>query len=375
MASIIKVNIDDPWFCLACTSVAGENQGEAIQSMGATMHMQQMTANRKSILALLVAGCCGGLFAGNNVMGPDWDEDANGGGDAGNTKGNAQVVQMGTTNIVATISGELKGAGALAGKTIGDYQDVYAVAITEAGMFTIQTTAPNGFSEFDSALFVFDSDGFPLLANRAAAQNTPGAKVTNRSSNNKFVIEEPGLIYIAISGRATQPTNGNGALSFGFTDNPTDIVGPAQPQKPTSFEGWTIADPTQKGNYVIQLFSVGPIPPGCGAQNTSPCSVVHPLPFCKDTTCCTAVCAQDPFCCEVTWDATCVELSETECSSGCGDCFADLNGDGTIGAEDLSYLLALWGGEDQCADLSGDGMVGGDDLALLLSLWGTSCLN
>ncbi|MBX3373427.1 MAG: choice-of-anchor B family protein [Phycisphaeraceae bacterium] len=50
----------------------------------------------------------------------------------------------------------------------------------------------------------------------------------------------------------------------------------------------------------------------------------------------------------------------------------DLNGDGTVGFDDLLILLAAWGPcTPPCdADLSGDGTVGFDDLLLLLSNWG-----
>lgn len=49
----------------------------------------------------------------------------------------------------------------------------------------------------------------------------------------------------------------------------------------------------------------------------------------------------------------------------------DLNGDGTVGAEDLAILLGSWGPCDGCpADLNGDGIVDAFDLAQLLGNWG-----
>jgi hypothetical protein len=51
----------------------------------------------------------------------------------------------------------------------------------------------------------------------------------------------------------------------------------------------------------------------------------------------------------------------------------DLDCDGSIGAADLSLLLAAWGpcGKGSCdADLDGDGDVGASDLSLLLAAWG-----
>jgi len=50
---------------------------------------------------------------------------------------------------------------------------------------------------------------------------------------------------------------------------------------------------------------------------------------------------------------------------------ADLDGDGMVGASDLTILLAAWGACDGCAaDIDGDGVVDGTDLTTLLASWG-----
>ncbi len=54
---------------------------------------------------------------------------------------------------------------------------------------------------------------------------------------------------------------------------------------------------------------------------------------------------------------------------------ADLDGDGVVGASDLSMLLSAWGiagGKGPSADLDGDGVVAASDLAILLAAWGTT---
>lgn len=51
-----------------------------------------------------------------------------------------------------------------------------------------------------------------------------------------------------------------------------------------------------------------------------------------------------------------------------GDCAPDLDADGSIGAADLSQLLAAWSTPD--ADLDGDGDTGAADLSMLLAAWG-----
>jgi formylglycine-generating enzyme required for sulfatase activity len=48
----------------------------------------------------------------------------------------------------------------------------------------------------------------------------------------------------------------------------------------------------------------------------------------------------------------------------------DFGLEGSVGGDDLAFLLSLWASTDPFADLSGDGFVGGDDLAILLSNWG-----
>ncbi len=50
---------------------------------------------------------------------------------------------------------------------------------------------------------------------------------------------------------------------------------------------------------------------------------------------------------------------------------ADLNGNGSVGPEDLGWLLGFWG-MDGDADLNGDSVVDGEDLSMLLAAWGTS---
>ena len=55
-------------------------------------------------------------------------------------------------------------------------------------------------------------------------------------------------------------------------------------------------------------------------------------------------------------------------------CDADIDGDGVVGGEDLSGILASWGACTGCsADINGDGLVDGNDLGAMLVLWGSTC--
>ena len=53
-------------------------------------------------------------------------------------------------------------------------------------------------------------------------------------------------------------------------------------------------------------------------------------------------------------------------------CNGDLTGDGSVGGDDLTILLAAWGPcPSECpADLDGNGVVNGADITILLSEWG-----
>jgi hypothetical protein len=63
--------------------------------------------------------------------------------------------------------------------------------------------------------------------------------------------------------------------------------------------------------------------PECGTFFAGDCCSPHDNPTCDDAACCEAVCAEDPFCCDSEWDATCAgiarENSACNCVSECGD--------------------------------------------------------
>ncbi len=331
---------------------------------------------RTSLLSLLMGGFCAtALLAASTTLGPDWDEESNGGRDAGSTKGDAMEVKLSTTTQVATITGKLKGdgSGSLAAFEEPDFEDVYAVVIKEPSNFQINTLSPTGFAEFNSALFVFDSDANPLLANRAFANGSQGALVGDVASDGVFKIDEPGVIYIAISGRETFPLDADGNIMFAFTSDVTAVVGPAS-LVPKPLTSWSTGDPADAGSYTIELKAVGPIPTSCGAANAGSCSVMNPLPYCNDAACCFSVCEADPFCCEVTWDSSCATRANTTCTLACENCDGDLDGNNRIDGLDLAILLGRWRLGDECADINDDGVVDGADLSILLQKWGTECI-
>ena len=66
-------------------------------------------------------------------------------------------------------------------------------------------------------------------------------------------------------------------------------------------------------------------PPECGDFPAGDCCLPNGTPSCNDKRCCDDVCSDDPFCCDTTWDDGCVQLARqsTRCDCGanwdCGD--------------------------------------------------------
>lgn len=59
-----------------------------------------------------------------------------------------------------------------------------------------------------------------------------------------------------------------------------------------------------------------PVPP-CGSDLLQGCCVPSAIPNCSDESCCNRVCLIDSFCCDTSWDVTCVNLAAKEPSCGC----------------------------------------------------------
>lgn len=61
---------------------------------------------------------------------------------------------------------------------------------------------------------------------------------------------------------------------------------------------------------------------GCGNPAAGNCCAPKATPACSDAPCCSIVCSQDPFCCDVQWDQYCAAAAEQicgACANPCGD--------------------------------------------------------
>ena len=105
----------------------------------------------------------------------------------------------------------------------------------------------------------------------------------------------------------------------------------------------------------------------CGEPNGNDCCAANTTPGCSDAECCNQICAVDPFCCNSSWDQICADAAATGCAS-CAGVPGDLDGNGTVDSADLSILLNGWG--TPAGDLNGDGTTDSADLSILLNNWG-----
>jgi hypothetical protein len=99
--------------------------------------------------------------------------------------------------------------------------------------------------------------------------------------------------------------------------------------------------------------------PACG-PGAGDCCVAHPNPGCDDVACCEAVCAIDPFCCDVQWDSICVgeafDLCEICGGGGASCCVAHP----TPGCDDPDCEAAVCGVDPFCCDVEWDGICVGE---------------
>jgi len=104
--------------------------------------------------------------------------------------------------------------------------------------------------------------------------------------------------------------------------------------------------------------------PVCGSPTAGSCTAPHQTAACADAECCVAVCLVDSFCCQSAWDDVCAQ----EALAGC---FLpeDLNRDGRVSSVDLAMVLDQWGVAGGVADCDGNGIVGAGDLSMVLSAW------
>lgn len=177
-----------------------------------------MNRSKKSytglVLVALILGC------GTAQAGPDWIED----GDAGSSLGGAQD----TTSVgqLTSLVGSLGGA---------DQEDVYRLTVLGGDDFSMPVTF--GLMEgagFNPSLWLFDSEGFGVLANDDdPLTGGTGARLLTPSTDGVTLLLPPGEYFLAITESGNVPLsfrpdgNGGGALEeMFFFENALEVSGP-----------------------------------------------------------------------------------------------------------------------------------------------------
>jgi len=163
----------------------------------------------------------------------------------------------------------------------------------------------------------------------------------------------------------------DGSSSFGnrfcITAQNAQVTGTVQLQIDNYF--------ADTGDVSMTFQYAGPSACGFGAGN---CCEADGTPGCEELFCCADVCALNPFCCDVAWDAGCANLALQICQ-GCEvqPCEGDANGDGTVDPFDDGYVKARLGcpvgtGDPECdaADQNGDGVVNPLDIGYVQARFG-----
>jgi len=95
----------------------------------------------------------------------------------------------------------------------------------------------------------------------------------------------------------------------------------------------------------------------CGTPDAGGCFESNGSPGCDNLECCQAVCAVDPFCCQTSWDGLCANQAAELCancgSPEAGSCFFS---NGTPGCDDLGCCQAVCDVDPFCCEVSWDGI-------------------
>ena len=181
------------------------------------------THSSRRIVCWLTGLVIAASFAGTASAGPIWSEGAV---DAGDLPGTAEVtVGVGP---LESIQGHLLGI---------DDIDLFAIRITDPAGFSATTVSPN--TEFlDTQLFLFDADGFGVVANDDTEDFEFNATIPAGE------VAAAGLYYVGVSELGDDPVSLTGLIFpvRGFVDPPlfTDVVGPTGPGGANPLVAWNV---------------------------------------------------------------------------------------------------------------------------------------
>ena len=152
-----------------------------------------------------------------------------------------------------------------------------------------------------------------------------------------FTVTEPCFINLSL---VMTNTNGSAAtdsvLFFGNVADCDSFFGFQYGACPAAFEEQFV-EPGTYGVVVTRAFATAAVPdtcnspytitvsarfsqfPECGSPASGNCGVATPgTGGCQDVACCDLICAIDPLCCAIQWDATCATTAQLAPPNGCG---------------------------------------------------------
>jgi hypothetical protein len=196
------------------------------------------------------AGGAGVLTLSQVVPPPpvQWDENANGGGDAGDARATAQS-PTGTDPFLA-----------LTGSFTASDVDIYRISICDASNFSA-SLVNNVTNGQDTQMFLFDANGAGVQMN----DDTP-AGIGESAFGNQFVTQN-GIYYIAVTKWDRDPVNASGAeiwadQPFGTVRSPDGTLNGGD----ITLASWAGTYATG-GNYRLDMTGVCFAPPaGCAAD-------------------------------------------------------------------------------------------------------------
>jgi hypothetical protein len=299
---------------------------------------------RKITATCSAAIITGALLIAHSYAGPVWEENVEGGEDAGSLPGTSQTTEG--NGQLTGILGRLEGGGILG----VDFEDMFRIRICDPEAFLASThPTDSGDADFDTQLWVFEPLGEPGLArgrlgNNNKFEDDPRAWLLPVPTDGSPPLTEPGIYYIAISGQDNIPS-GKGEDIF-FLATPTEISGPDGGGGQFPITGWMTGPEPAVGTYLIALEGVtfGDDPfIDCNENGRSDA-------------------------CDIAFGES-SDINDNGIPDEC-ECIGDLNGDLVVNVFDLLLLLGDWDLPGGPADLNADGIIDVIDLQILIASWG-----
>ncbi|GBC93647.1 hypothetical protein HRbin15_02148 [bacterium HR15] len=163
-----------------------------------------------------------------------WDEQRDGGGDAGDMPETAQSTGSG---VLTAIRGTIGAANDV---------DIYAIYISDPSAFSATTV---GGTSLDTALWLFDANGKGVVHNEDDPDATTGFQ--SRIDNRSFCITQPGLYYLAISLFGRRAAGCESGLIWATTPA-RGVRCPDGPEATSRLGGWS-GSTSSTGTYRIFL--------------------------------------------------------------------------------------------------------------------------